>query len=79
MLIPLILIIIGINAVKGWKGNASGASPDVAVKCPKCGSAKVHAGARGFKLTTGFIGSGKVLITCLRCGRQFKPGQRPWL
>jgi len=30
-----------------------------------------------FGLWTGFIGSGKIIITCLKCGHKFKPGDRP--
>lgn len=43
--------------------------------CPKCGSTKYHAGARGFGLVTGFIGSGKTVLTCLKCGHRWKPGK----
>lgn len=43
--------------------------------CPKCGSTEYHAGARGFSIITGFIGSGKTMLTCLRCGHRWKPGK----
>ena len=46
-----------------------------AIGCPKCGSSQVHADQRGWSYMTGFIGSGKILITCLRCGCRFKPGE----
>lgn len=45
------------------------------VLCPKCGSAQIHAEKRGWKWTTGVFGSGMVFITCLKCGRKFKPGE----
>jgi len=45
------------------------------VRCPKCGSTTSHAEKRGWSLWTGFIGSGKILITCLKCGHKFKPGE----
>jgi DNA-directed RNA polymerase subunit RPC12/RpoP len=48
---------------------------DDKVLCPNCGSASIHAEKRGFTLTTGLIGSRKIFITCLKCGRKFKPGQ----
>jgi DNA-directed RNA polymerase subunit RPC12/RpoP len=48
---------------------------DDKVKCPKCGSDQVHAGKRGWNAWTGFIGSGKIIITCLKCGHKFEPGQ----
>ena len=43
--------------------------------CPQCGSTEYHAGARGFSIVTGFIGSGKTVLTCLRCGHRWKPGK----
>lgn len=48
---------------------------DDKVRCPKCGSDQVHAGKRGWNTWTGFIGSGKIIITCLKCGHKFEPGQ----
>ena len=45
------------------------------VKCPKCGSAQVHAEKRGWSFSTGMIGSGKIVLTCLKCGHKFKPGE----
>ncbi len=44
--------------------------------CPKCKSTEVHAEKRGWSLLTGFIGSGKIVLTCLDCGKQFKPGEQ---
>jgi len=48
---------------------------DAPVRCPKCGSSETHAEKRGWRITTGFIGSSKIYITCLRCGKRFKPGE----
>jgi predicted nucleic-acid-binding Zn-ribbon protein len=45
------------------------------IKCPKCGSTQIHSGKRGWKLTTGFLGSSSIVMTCLKCGHKFKPGQ----
>jgi predicted RNA-binding Zn-ribbon protein involved in translation (DUF1610 family) len=60
------------------------------VLCPKCGSNKITANQKGFSggkaltgalltgsvgLLAGTIGSKKVIITCLSCGKQFKPGE----
>ena len=45
------------------------------IKCPKCQSTQVSAHKKGWSLTTGFIGSGKVKITCLKCGHKFSPGR----
>lgn len=43
--------------------------------CPQCGSTEYHAGARGFSLLTGFVGNGKTVLTCLKCGHRWKPGK----
>jgi len=58
------------------------------LKCPRCGSTYITANKKGFGvgkaiggailtggigLLAGFIGSGKVKITCLKCGRSWKP------
>lgn len=45
------------------------------VKCPNCGSSQIHAEKRGFTLTTGLIGKNRIYITCLQCGKRFKPGE----
>lgn len=44
--------------------------------CPKCHSTSLSANKRGWKLSSGLIGSSKVLVTCLNCGHQFKPGKK---
>jgi len=59
------------------------------IRCPKCSSTQITANKKGFSggkavagavltggvgLLAGTIGSNKVLITCLNCGNQFKPG-----
>ena len=45
------------------------------VLCPRCKSDNIHAGKRGWNLMTGFIGSRKIIITCLNCDNKFKPGE----
>lgn len=50
-------------------------NPSGKICCPKCGSLEYNAGAKGFSVVTGFIGSGKTVITCLRCGNRWKPGK----
>ena len=47
---------------------------DDSVCCPTCGSTNIHAEKRGWNIWLGFIGSGTIVITCLKCGRRFKPG-----
>jgi DNA-directed RNA polymerase subunit RPC12/RpoP len=59
------------------------------IKCPKCGSTQLTANKKGFSgkkavvgglltggvgLLAGTIGSNKVKITCLSCGKEFTPG-----
>lgn len=59
--------------------------------CPKCGSTSLTANKKGFGLIKGatgvvvagpigaiFAGHGKnkVIVTCLSCGKQFKPGKK---
>ncbi|CAB5280172.1 hypothetical protein IST455A_00995 [Burkholderia multivorans] len=50
---------------------------DDKVVCPVCGSTHIHAHARGFSWFWGFIGSGRVRITCLKCTHEFLPGGKP--
>jgi predicted nucleic-acid-binding Zn-ribbon protein len=60
------------------------------IRCPKCRSNQVTADKKGFSgtkavggailtggvgLLAGTIGSNKIIITCLACGHQFKPGE----
>ncbi len=45
------------------------------VACPNCGSIEYEAGARGYSLVTGFIGSSKTMLTCVHCGHRWKPGK----
>ena len=60
------------------------------IRCPKCKSNQLSANKKGFSfknalfggvltggvgLIAGTIGSSKVRITCLNCGKVFKPGE----
>ena len=60
------------------------------IRCPKCGSNQLTANKKGFSggkavvggiltggvgLLAGTIGSNNVIITCLACGKAFKPGE----
>ena len=64
---------------------------DDQIKCRKCGSSQLTANKKGcglgkaavgglllgpLGLFGGVLGSGKVKITCLKCGHQWKAGQR---
>jgi len=44
------------------------------IQCPRCGSNQVSANKRGWTITTGLLGSNLILITCLKCEKEFKPG-----
>lgn len=41
------------------------------VKCPKCGSKQIQIVKRGWKVTTGFINSGKNERVCVACKHKF--------
>jgi hypothetical protein len=60
------------------------------IKCPRCMSDQVTADKKGFSgknalggvlltggvgILAGTIGSNKIIITCLACGKTFKPGE----
>ncbi len=49
---------------------------DDAIRCPKCGSTQIHSGARGHSIVSGWFGSGKVMITCLKCGHKWDPAKK---
>lgn len=66
-------------------------SNNTSIKCPRCGSSQLHSGEKGFSLGKaiagdvlfgpigilgGFIGSKKVMITCLKCGYKWEAGKR---
>ena len=61
---------------------------DEPIRCPRCRSTQITANKKGFGvgkgiaggillgpvgLLGGFLGSGKVKITCLKCGYTWKP------
>jgi len=63
-------------------------SVEVRIACPKCRSTQITADRKGYGagkavgglvllgpvgLLGGFLGSRKILITCLKCGHQWKP------
>lgn len=60
------------------------------LRCPKCNSTQLTTNKKGFSgkkavagavltggigLLAGTLGSNKIIITCLNCGKQFKPGE----
>lgn len=50
--------------------NVAGVSQQ-GLRCPRCGSTQVQTAKRGWKWTTGMIGSDKVTATCQQCGSKF--------
>ena len=44
---------------------------DGTLKCPVCGSNQIQLMKRGYKITTGFIGSGKNERVCIACKHKF--------
>lgn len=45
------------------------------VTCPKCGSTSIATINRGYSVVWGFIGSGKPMNVCQKCGCKFQPGK----
>lgn len=60
------------------------------ISCPKCGSRQITSAKRGFGvgkaalggfilgiigLLSGFIGSNKIKLVCLKCGHEWRPGK----
>ena len=43
------------------------------LRCPRCNSTQVTTGSRGYSLVWGFIGSGKTVNRCGKCGYSWKP------
>ena len=43
------------------------------VHCPKCKCKDIGVVNRGYSILTGFIGSGKVMNVCKKCGYKWKP------
>lgn len=48
-------------------------SKSSAIRCPRCNSTQISTGSRGFSLVWGFIGSGKTVNRCGKCGYSWKP------
>lgn len=43
------------------------------IRCPKCNSTQITTGSRGYSLVWGFIGSGKTVNRCAKCGYKWEP------
>lgn len=57
---------------------------DDKIHCPKCNSTQITAHKKGFSMGKAFVGGillgdvgkNKIIITCLNCGHQWKPGKK---
>ena len=54
-----------------------GLGDDDVLVCARCGSHQIHAEKRGYNVWAGVFGMSKIVMTCLKCGYQFKPGAHP--
>lgn len=43
------------------------------IHCPKCNSTNITTGSRGYSMVWGFIGSGKTVNRCGKCGHKWEP------
>ena len=43
------------------------------VRCPKCSCTDIDVANRGYSILTGFVGSGKTMNVCKKCGYKWKP------
>lgn len=62
-----------VSCNNSFEGGALKVSDIDKVVCPRCGSSAVVVGSRGFSLMTGFIGSGKTVNRCGKCGYKWEP------
>lgn len=46
---------------------------DGKLHCPKCNSTNITTGSRGYNIVWGFIGSGKTVNRCGKCGHKWEP------
>ena len=61
------------NTKNGTSSIFQNRNADKILCCPKCGSTAITTGQRGWKLTTGFLGSSKTVNRCGACGHTWKP------
>ena len=47
--------------------------PSSQVCCPKCYSTQVTTGQRGYSIVWGFVGAGKTMNRCAKCGYKWEP------
>ena len=59
------------NTITTQKQDDICTNSDGKVICPKCGSVQIQIVKRGWKITTGFIGSSRNERVCMRCKHKF--------
>ena len=64
----------GISANTRIEGRERNYSNSKVPQCPKCGSTSLATINRGYSFIWGFLGSGKPMNVCQKCGHRFKPG-----
>lgn len=52
---------------------SSAPKPEEPARCPKCSSTQITTGSRGYSMVWGFIGAGKTVNRCARCGHKWEP------
>jgi RNA polymerase subunit RPABC4/transcription elongation factor Spt4 len=79
----------GSTSMQSYAPTGLQGSVEEPIRCPRCGSTQVTANKKGFGvgkalvggfltggvgLLAGFLGSGEVMVTCVKCGKQWKAG-----
>lgn len=62
------------DEVESYRSSSTTNTTQATVACPKCGSSSIATVNRGYSLFWGFLGSGKPVNVCQKCGHKFKPG-----
>lgn len=55
------------------KTNSEISKEEKEIHCPKCNSTEIGVANRGYSIIFGFIGSGKSMNVCKKCGHKWKP------
>ena len=62
------------DEVESYRSTRSNNTTQATVVCPKCGSSSIATINRGYSWFWGFLGSGKPVNVCQKCGYKYKPG-----
>lgn len=61
------------NVPERYNDYEAMAAKNSIIRCPKCSSTQITTGSRGYSIVTGFIGAGKTVNRCARCGYKWTP------